>query len=60
MSQEEYTFGVTLEVNRVLTEPEKTNLMIALKNAVQGVLGVAKSGLVLVHSDRREEPDHSS
>lgn len=60
MSQEEYVFGIDLEVNRVLTEPEKTKLMIALQDAVQGVLGVATSGVVLIHSDRSEEPSNSS
>ncbi len=45
-------FSVDLAVNKVLTETEKSQLMEALSETIQKVLGKTESGTVLIYSEK--------
>lgn len=54
MLEEGLKYDIDISINRVLSEAEKNNLMIALGEAVRDTLGPTKSGFILIYSEKNE------
>lgn len=52
--EQELKYSIDVAVNRVLSETEKNKLMLALSKALEDVLGLTKSGTVMIYSERKE------
>ena len=52
--EEGLKYAIDIFVNRVLSETEKNNLMIALGEAVRSTVGPTKSGLIMIYSEKNE------
>lgn len=49
---EELKYSVDIAVNKKLSENEKNKLMLALSKALEEVFGSAKSGTVMIYSQK--------